>query len=350
MESVVTHILPLTLIQRSRILPMPGKVLVSVGQKVGASDIIAEAALPGRHVMVDVRRELGLSRIDETEKLIQVSGGSRIGQNDIIAQIGGLLTRSVRAPAAGMVITVSAGRVMIETESVPLQVRAGFAGTVVDVFADRGAIVETSGSLLQGRIGSGQVDQGTLLVIAHSADDELVAAQLDPSMRGAVLAAGHCGQADVLRSAGELSLRGLILSSISADLLPLVKAAQYPIIVLEGIGKLPYSPQAYQLLTTHDKREVSMDASVYDPVNGIRPEIIVPLPGAGEQAADAVEFTPGKTVRLLAAPYASQTGTLVQVRSGKTRLKNGVHTQVGDVHLPNMETVTVPLANLEVLE
>ena len=119
MESAVTHILPLTLIRRRRVLPMPGKVLVSDGQKVIARDIIAEAAQPGQHLLVDVRRGLGLSRIDEAEKLIQVSQGSRIGQGDIIAQIGGLFARTVRAPAAGTVVTVSAGRVMIEVGKHP---------------------------------------------------------------------------------------------------------------------------------------------------------------------------------------------------------------------------------------
>jgi hypothetical protein len=301
-------------------------------------------------VLVDVRRALGISRIDEAEKLIQVSQGSRIGEGDIIAQIGGLFARTVRAPVAGMVVTVSAGRVMIESESVPLQVRAGFSGTVRDVVAERGAIVETSGTLLQGWIGNNQVDQGMLLMVARSADDELVPTRLDVSMRGAVLVGGRCSQADALRSTGELALRGLILSSITADMLPLVKQANYPIIVLEGIGKMPFCPQAFQLLSTNEKRDVCVNASVYDPISGVRPEFIVPLPGIGELAPEAVEFSPGKTVRFLTAPYASQTGTLVQVRPGKTRLKNGIHTQVGDVRLPNNDTVIVPLANLDVLE
>ena len=207
-----------------------------------------------------------------------------------------------------------------------------------------------AGHLLQGWIGNDQVDQGMLLMIARSADDELVPARLDVSMRGAVLVGGHCSQANALRSTGELALRGLILSSITADMIPLIQQANYPILVLEGIGKLPFCPQAYQLLSTNEKRDVCVNASAYDPASGMRPEMIVPLPGIGELAPEAVEFAPGKTVRFLAAPYAPQTGTLVQVRPGKTRLKNGIHTQAGDVRLSNNEIVIVPLANLDVLE
>ena len=93
-----------------------------------------------------------------------------------------------------------------------------------------------------------------------------------------------------------------------------------------------------------------INAAAYDPYGGIRPELVVPLPGIGELPPEAVEFAPGKTVRIVAAPYASASGAILQVRAGKARLGSGIHAQVADIRLLNNEIVTVPLANLDVLE
>jgi hypothetical protein len=350
MQVAITHILPLTLIRRRRVLPVPGRVLVIEGQKVNAVDVIAEVNRPGQHTLVDVRRELGLARTDETEKLIEHQPGETIQQGDIIAQTGGLFRNVSHSPVSGKIVAISAGRVLIETPALPLQVLAGTSGVVREIIAERGALIETSGALVQGLIGNNHVDQGVLVVLARSPEDELTTTRLDVSMRGAVVLGGHCNQADALRMAGEMALHGLILSSITADLIPAIQQVAYPIIVLEGIGKIPFDMESFQVLTTSDKRDICINATAYQPYAEERPELIVPLPSIGELPIEAGEYTVGKKVRILAAPYAAQVGTLVQVRKGLTRLKNGILAQAGDVRLKNNENLTVPLANLDMLE
>ena len=69
MQAPVTHILPLTYIRRPRLLPVPGRVLVHPGQKVNASDIVAEGHALGQHILIDVRRALGITRADEAVSL-----------------------------------------------------------------------------------------------------------------------------------------------------------------------------------------------------------------------------------------------------------------------------------------
>jgi hypothetical protein len=251
---------------------------------------------------------------------------------------------------AGRIIAISAGRVLIETEGKPLQVIAGLAGVVRELIPDRGALIETSGALVQGLIGNDHIDQGVLVVLAHSPEDEFNKDRLDVSMRGAVVMAGHCSQLDALQAAGELALRGLILSSITADCLPVIQKADYPIVVLEGVGKIPFDQQAFQVLTTSEKRDICINASSYQPYSDQRPELIVPLPSIGELPIEAGEFKVGQKVRILAAPYAGQVGTLVQLSKGLARLKNGILAPAGDVRLENNETLAVPLANLDMLE
>jgi hypothetical protein len=350
METTITHILPLTLIRRRRLLPIPGKVLVSNGQKVIATQIVAEVGQPGQHFLVDVRQNLGLSRIDQSEKLIKFTPGSRITAGDVIAETGGLFANSVHSPANGKVVAISAGRVLIEGDGTPIQLQAGLSGTVTEVITDRGVEIETNGALIQGWIGNNLADQGVMLMVARSPDDDLNVSRMDVSMRGAVVVGGHCNQAAALKAMGDFALRGLILSSITAEMIPLVQQATFPVLVIEGIGKLSYCQQAFQLLTTNEKREVCVNAATYDPYKGIRPELIVPLPGIGELPPQVAEFAPGLTVRILCAPYASQTGTLIQVRPGKTRLKSGIHAMAGDVRMANNQIITIPLANLDVLE
>ena len=350
MQAAITHILPLSLIRRRRVLPAAGRVLVSEGQKVNAVDVIAEVNRPGRHTLVDVRHELGLARTDETEKLIEPRTGETIQQGDILAQTGGLFRQMIHSPVSGKIVAISAGRILIESPAQPLQILAGTSGVVRELIPERGALIETSGALVQGVFGNNHIDQGVLVILARAPDDELTTAKLDVSMRGAVVLGGHCSQVEALRMAGEMALRGLILSSITADMIPAIQQATYPIIVLEGLGKIPFDLESFQVLTASEKRDICINATAYQPYAGERPELIVPLPSIGELPVEAGDYGLGKKVRILAAPYAAQIGTLVQVRRGLTRLQNGILAPAGDVRLENNETLTIPLANLDMLE
>ena len=93
MIAPVTHILPLTHIHRSRMLPGQGQVLVRVGQKVSATDSVAETTLTGEHVLIDIRQALGLHSISQAHRLIDRKPGERVEKGDILAQTGRLFSR-----------------------------------------------------------------------------------------------------------------------------------------------------------------------------------------------------------------------------------------------------------------
>ena len=76
-----------------------------------------------------------------------------------------------------------------------------------------------------------------LEVVAHSPDAPLTRADLDITLRGSIILAGHLSDPG-LRRRGRAALRGMILGSMTADLIPAAMKQPYPIALLEG-GKLP---------------------------------------------------------------------------------------------------------------
>jgi hypothetical protein len=350
MQASVTHILPLTHIKRARLLQQNGRVLVKVGQKVSATDVIAESQTLNEHVLVDVRRTLHLSRSKKISEVIERHPGEKIQTDDILAQTGGMIRKVVRAPVAGEILSISNGLILIEVPSAPYQLRACLNGEVREVIPERGAIIEGDGSLIQGVWGNGKAESSLLLMLARTPDDVFTRDRIDVSMRGAIVIGGHCSQAEALLAGEELPLRGLVLASITADLIPTAQALSYPVMVLEGFGTIPMNQAAFKILSTSDRRDLSLNATVWNPFRGDRPELFIPLPANGQIAAETVQFRPGQTTRILCSPFAGQVGTLMDLLPGMTRLENGMRAPAAEIRLEDNRLVTIPLTNLDVLE
>jgi hypothetical protein len=350
MIAPVTHILPLTHIRRARLLPENGRVLVRAGQKVNATDIVAESPQQCRHVLVDVRSSLRLRRKESLEGYMERRVGDRLQEGDVIAEAGSLFKRIVRSPVDGEIVAITGGRVLIEVPEDPYSLMAGITGEVSEIIPERGVIIEADGALVQGVWGNDHIDLGVLLSLIRSPEDSITRDRLDVSMRGAVVLAGFCENVDVIESAAQLPLRGLILSSMTADLIPAASQAPFPIVVLEGFGNIPMSSAAFKLLSTSEKRDVAINASAFDPFTGQRPEILVSLPAMGKLAPEVEAFKTGQTVKVQTHPYIGQIGTLTKLLPGLTRLSNGLRVPAGEVKLENNVQVILPLMNLDVLE
>jgi hypothetical protein len=350
MLAPVMHILPVTTIQRERILPMPGRVVVRRGQRVKAGDAVAETHLKPEHIILDVARGLGISA-SEMHEHIQRKSGERVGEGDIIAGPVGIAKRVVRAPHSGRVILIRGGKVLFELNSSPFVLKAGIPGVVSSLIPERGVIIEGTGGLIQGVWGNGRIDYGLLLVQARTPEDMLMPDQLDNTMRGSVILAGFCEDAEVLEAAGELPVRGLILSSMASSLIPVAVSMEYPIIVMEGFGLLPMNSAAFKLLSSSDQREVALNADVFDQFANTRPEIVIPLPTEDNvyEPRESLIFSPNQRVHIVRAPYKSQIGTITALRQGTRVLPSNVRAPAAEISLESGETVVLPLANLEVL-
>jgi hypothetical protein len=182
-------------------------------------------------------------------------------------------------------------------------------------------------------------------------DDVLTADHLDVSLRGSVILGGHVRDADTIRVAAELPVRGLIISSLLSPLISAGYQVRYPILVLDGFGAIPMNSAAFKLLTTNNKREVTVNAEHFDRYSGNRPEVIIPLPVSSEPAEPSPyeTFTVGQTVRMRRSPNLGMIGTIANLRRGLSTLPSGLRAPAADVRLENGEIVLVPLVNLEVV-
>src|SRR5512134_603847 len=131
MLAPTTHILPLTTIQRERMLPLPGRVLARRGQKVNPGDVVAEAVVTPEHVLLDVSRGLDL-KPDEADRYIKVQAGALVDAGDVIAERGSVARRVVRCPRPGKVVVAGSGQVLLELETQPFELKAGMNGVVVE--------------------------------------------------------------------------------------------------------------------------------------------------------------------------------------------------------------------------
>ena len=348
----VTHILPLTFIRRKRVLPVNGRLMVHAGQKVLATDVVAEMKIDAGHYFLDVGRGLGLPA-EKADKLVTRKAGEQVFEGDVIAgPVGGLFPRTVHAPKAGHIIAVGGGRVLVELDEAPFELCAGLSGVVSDLVAERGVIIDAYGALIQGVWGNDRIEAGVLTTVSHSQNEELTPEQLDVSLRGAIVLGGWCSQADVFRVAAEIPLRGLVLSSITPDLIPAAKQTPVPVLVLEGFGQLPMDAAAYKILSTNEKREVCINTGALDRFNGVFPELVIPLPATSEtpMPRDSDIFAPGQSVRITQAPYKSKTAIIASLIPEPAAFPSGLRVQAAEVRFENGEGASVPLMNLEIIE
>jgi hypothetical protein len=350
MIAPVTHILALTTVVRTRLLPTEGRIIARVGQKVTPTDVVAEAIVGRKHLIVDFAQEMNLLPKKATS-LLKVKKGQKVGQGETLAESTGLFSRTVQAPAEGRVVAIGGGKLVLETGGSNLELVAGIPGIISEVIGERGVVIRATGAIIQGLYGNGRLETGVMLSMFEKPDDVLNNSNMDVSLRGSIILAGHVDNPAVIKNAAELPLRGMILASISPTILSVVAQAPFPILVTDGFGRRPMNSAAFKLLTTNVKREITLNADFYDRQSGTRPEVFVPLPISQEPAEprDMETFAPGQTVRVCYLARPSVIGTLVQLRPGLTILPSGLKAPAAEIRLETGEQVLIPLTNLEVL-
>ncbi len=236
-------------------------------------------------------------------------------------------------------IDKSTGRVLIKVVSRPLELTAYLAGTVANVIAGRGVVIETTGALIQAALGFGGESFGVLQVVSKRATDPMKARAIDVTMHGAIVVGGAWFDETVLEQAIQMQVRGLIVGSMDGGLLEAARNAPFPILLTEGLGHIAMAAPIFKLLKSNAGREVSISALTRTRWGVQRPEILDPAAvgfearaaglwhasGDGRACAGAARATAGQggagdgAARTAAADRDRRQGSLRRGRSGRRR-------------------------------
>jgi hypothetical protein len=281
------------------------------------------------------------------EALIQRKVGETVGENDILAETGGLFSRVIRTPAPGKIIAIHDGKILIQTETETLVIKAMYSGVISELIPDHGAIIETSGSLIQAAWGNGKFASGPLLTKIEARSTAMTQADLEITARGSIIAASFCNDEKMIDNAAVLPVAGLILGTMPAALIEKAQAQTFPILLIDGFGTSGINNAAVKYLSQYNNHEVIVNASMQFDSSFQRPEALISATVENTDSGKSTRVTTGQMVRIHAGPDMSQTGTIEKVLPGLTALPNGLRVCAASVIMDNKERKTIPVYNLD---
>lgn len=345
----IYHTLALTKIRRTRKIFGHGEILVKVGQKINASDKIADLDVDNKYQALNIKKLLNLSNNQDARRSIELEEGKRLKAGDLIAEASGMMKKVVKAEKDSEVLLINGNLVLLKINQNPLPLYAGFDCIVSEILPNYGVILETNGSLIQGVWSNQKTNSGLLINLSSHPEEEFLPKMLEVNHRGAVLMGGYCRNINVLKNAKDLPVKGLILSGMHPDLIPTALEAVFPIILIEGFSPAPMNLRTYDLLKSSEKREVSI-SGIYNPNENEKPEIIIPLSADAELPVEPTEYKNGMIVRVNQGLYQGKAGIIRKIVGNTVTLFNGVKTVCAVVQFNEEDQASIPLANLDILE
>ena len=353
-------------IRKERMLPIAGRVLVEVGAKVQASDVVARAELPGDVATVNVVNQLGIAAGD-LERFMLKKPGDAVVKDEVIAQTRPMIKwlRTVaRAPVDGSIETVSSvtGQVLVRTAPRPVEVRAYVDGVIVEVRPGEGVVIETTGAFVQGILGVGGEVAGELVLAVDSPKAVLTPKDLDERFAGKIVVAGALVSYAVYQRASELGIAALVCGGFhDADLRRLLgydlgvaitgHEALKPILIMtEGFGDIAMADRTFSLLKANAGRRCSANGATQIRAGVLRPEIIIPAAGGVPAARGTLGLTEGSPVRIIRQPGFGRLGTVKSLPSGVQVVESEAKVRVIEVQFPEGDVAVVPRANVEAIE
>ena len=345
-----TNVQTQTKIRRERVLPKGGEIVVRVGQEVSPIQVVARTTMASDFAILSASEKLGVDPA-EVSDCLRVEKGAQVEAGAVVASRKRFFgERQVVSPVDGVFFDVVNGRIAIQPTSDWLELRALVTGRVVSYVANRGVMLETSGSLIQAAWGSGQEGVGRLKVVGNAPNTVLTPEHLSGDVTGQVLCIGSLHDLELFHRAEDLGVRGLIVGSTSADVCRASQASPLPLIVTDSVGHSGMADPIFQLLQQADGRSVSLFGA-YNAEAGQRPEIIMPQAAALGPDTTTIKKTIelGQLVRILSPSHAGKVGTVKHIYARQRPLSIGLKVPGVDVALADGQVLFVPSANLEVI-
>lgn len=337
-------------ITRRRLLPESGEVIVHVGDRLDADDVVARMDVDATVQTVDIARGLGIS-VRAVERAMRVAKGARVEAGQVLARVAWprLWRGKIVAPCAGIVQGIADGCLFLRQDPRTLYLPAYLPGEVIESYPHRGVAIRAVGALLRGAWGAGPHGSGPLLIMVENAAQTITWDRVSLRHRGAILVAGHVDDSRVLLRARQFGLRGLVAGSMVPALRALGRELDLPLLVTEGMGHIPMAAPLFDLLRSREgQRAVISGRSQEDYAS---PELIIPLP-PNTQAQSLMVVRPiqlGCRVRLTRPPYLGVIAHVVGIPNTPQKTSLGTWVTGADIRLPDGRRAFVPLANMELI-
>lgn len=358
-----------TIVHRRRMLPLPGTVMVKVGDQVRADHVVARAELPGKVFPLNLANQLSVAPGEIKEYLVKKEGES-IERDEILAENKPLIKwfkTEVRSPVAGKIESVSTvtGQVLLREPPRVLQLLAYVDGTITETIPQQGVVVETTCSLVQGIFGIGGETSGEIVMAVKSPDEPLTPNHLNPTMKGKVVVGGSFLSAEAMKQAKSVGVAGLVVGGIhDEDLRTLLgydlgvaitgtEQVGFTLILTEGFGTIPMAAKTFKLLTSHAGRKASISGATQIRAGVIRPEIIVPqgdstIKTVSQPQREGIRL--GDPVRIIRDPLFGRIGEVSALPSELTMIPTESEVRVLEVKFADGKKVVIPRTNIEVIE
>ena len=184
-----------------------------------------------------------------------------------------------------------------------------------------------------------------------------------------ILVGGSLVTTETIQQAIQQGVKGLIAGGIDdADLRELLgyelgvaitgsEEIGITLVITEGFGSIAMAEQTFTLLKAREGMKTSINGATQIRAGVVRPEIVIPLPSATEQAApDAADGTAegllevGSSVRIIREPYFGKLGRVTELPVELQNLETEAQVRVLRVELADGQQTILPRANVEAIE
>jgi hypothetical protein len=357
-----------TTVEKMRRLPLLGEVFVKEGDKVDHTDIIAKTEISGDPEIVKISMILGLEPEDTPRYMIKHVGDfvEKGEQLAFYKALFGLIKKEVKTPVTGTLESFSevTGQAIIRGAPIPVEVDAYIPGKIIEVMPKEGAIIETNAAFIQGIFGIGGEVHGEIHVITPQNDQVLEAEMIKPEHKGAILVGGCLVTLDALKKAVEVGVSAIVSGGIRHDDLTTFTGEEIgvaitgqeevglTVIITEGFGTMNMSQRTFDLLKEFEGYSASVNGTTQIRAGVLRPEIIIPHEMVEDDEGEALSqgMVPGTPIRIIRQPYFGAIGKVHSLPVELQRLESESMVRVVNIELDEGEVVTVPRANVEIIE
>jgi len=334
----------------TRVFPGKGTAAVKVGQSVSATDVIAHCEVSAGQRLIKVAHSLGIPS-DQVGAYLTRKIGDRIYQGEVLARrksFFGLGRTEIKAPVDGVVSEID-DRGDIILKFLPTRVRliATANGEITEISTGK-IVIKAVVTKIRGFVAQGADREGMILMVAGP-KDFILPSSIKPEVAGRILVGGALLERGALEKAVTIGAKGVVTGGVHyRDFEGLSSGGDIGIslMVTEGFGISPMGEDIWNFCKKMEGRSSF--------IHGGERQLIVPeiektvdvkevseVTWRNLQVGDKVRFFQGEAGNLLG---------VVEGLPGEQILNSGVLTEVAQISFKEGEQLTLPAANLEIIE